>query len=55
MGNELFAQVGIELVKMLLSGAVNMAKTLKIPADQVDAEFEKVKAEFDKLDTDWRA
>lgn len=48
MSDKLLLQAGLELVKILLNGAFNLSTTLKIPPEEVDAEFQKAKAEFER-------
>ena len=55
MSDKILVQAGMELVRMLISGAINMAKTLSIPDEKIDEEFKKAKEAFDKVHGGWEA
>lgn len=51
MGKEdLLIKAGIELLRMLLSGAAKLAQTLEVPDDKIDEAFAAAKEEFKKHD-----
>jgi len=46
MGNDVLVLAGIELVKVLIRGALEFAKVMQLPSSAILEEFEKEKAKF---------